>query len=150
MNSFKVFCFAVIAIIASSCITSSSLINIPKGTWKMVAMEQNGQKLPVKPICLTFTGNRFKVVLDNAVIESGTTAFNTSTSPMQYDVVMDKDMPGKQKRFHAIYKIKDGIMTACINIKPGGSRPKDFTTAKGTPCRLVTWEKLITTTGKGD
>jgi len=142
MNPFKTLCIALIPFIAVSCITFTRHANIPTGTWKMVSCKKNGQDQPVQKIFLTFNEDRFQVKVNDTIVESGTTTFNTSVIPMQYDVLLDKDKQGNQKTYHAIYKIHNGMMTACINVIPEGKRPKNFTAAKGTSYRLVTWQTL--------
>jgi uncharacterized protein (TIGR03067 family) len=100
-----------------------------QGTWRIVAIEINGNKLSDDdlknaPTKLILKGNKY--TLEGGEGGKGTFKADPTKKPKTVDSVPSEG-DNKGKTIKAIYEIDGDTMKACYDIS-GKTRPKDFTT----------------------
>jgi uncharacterized protein (TIGR03067 family) len=115
---------------------------IPTGTWRLESRHFRGRELPGPRTLITFSADRFEVRVNDTVVESGSTAFDTSSTPFKYDTTVIDTTTNQRRRHAGIYRMEGDILTACVNVAPGGVRPTAFVAPEGTSFQLTRWRRL--------
>ena len=102
-----------------------------KGTWRIVAMEQDGEKAPddvVKKldIQIIFEGNKYTEKIDGKVAEDGT--FKAEAGKLELNITSGKD---KGKKQLALYKFEGDRLVIALAPPGAEMRPESFTTKPG-------------------
>ncbi len=121
------------------------------GTWILVAMEQNGMKLPAEAIeklkmTLTVKGEQYTVTMDGTVIDKGTTKADETKKPATLDIKSEEGA-NKGKTILAIVALDGDSMKACYDME-GKGRPKEFSTKEGSGHVLIVYKREAKKKGK--
>jgi uncharacterized protein (TIGR03067 family) len=117
-----------------------------QGTWKVVAAEQKGEKVPAKDlegILLTIEGHTIQVKENDKTQERYTYKLALDKKPKQVDFTY-KEGPKKGRTDRGIYKFeRDGErLTFCIEEDEKVTRPRDFATNADSSLSLVVLERV--------
>jgi uncharacterized protein (TIGR03067 family) len=117
-----------------------------QGTWRLVAMEANGEKAPdeqVKNVVRKITGDKYEVTRDGKPAGKGTMAVDPTKSPKTVDAEATVPTPDGGTRtinISGIYEFDGDTMKTCL-ADPGKERPTEFSTKEGSGHRLFVWKK---------
>jgi uncharacterized protein (TIGR03067 family) len=115
-----------------------------EGTWSAVGIERGARKLPEAALqklrpTITFSGPRYKVILDGKAIEEGTWTIDPSREPATIDLQVESgDSKGKTQRGY--YELKDGVLKIWL-AAAGEDRPKDAKVATGVELTILKRQK---------
>ncbi len=105
-----------------------------EGTWTVVAMEVNGQKLGeenYENMTFTFKGKKYEQKSGERLIEAGTQDLDPSKKPKLMDInVTDGETKGTKQL--AIYEIEGDKCKICAAQHDSKDRPKSFETKEDT------------------
>src|SRR5262249_26311327 len=99
--------------------------------FKYISIKKAGKEVPkedLKDMILTVTGNKGVVKKGDKVLGEGTSEVNMDKKPWTIDLTMTAG-EGKGKTFKGIMKEDGKTVTLCLG-KPGGDRPKEFSSTK--------------------
>jgi uncharacterized protein (TIGR03067 family) len=103
-----------------------------EGTWKLVSMEMDGNKVPEEGLKemgkMILRGNKFTVPVGD-ITHRGTFRVDVSAKPKRIDVTFTEG-PEKGKTLLGIYELEGDTYKVCIG-EPGKPRPKEFVAKKG-------------------
>jgi uncharacterized protein (TIGR03067 family) len=113
-----------------------------QGTWVILSVEMNGQKMGRKelqdaPGELTLNGNHYLLKFGE-IVNAGTFKLDSEKLPRTVNVIPG-DGPNRGRLFPGIYTIEGDFMKTCFNVG-GGDRPTEFTT-KDQPGWVVVEQK---------
>jgi uncharacterized protein (TIGR03067 family) len=109
-----------------------------QGTWNMMTLEMEGQKYPTGGSKIVITGERFVSLNMGAQYEGGVSV-DESQTPKTFDLLFDMG-PEKGNKSLGIYELDGNDWKICLGLT-GKSRPKAFTTKKGTGHALETLQR---------
>jgi uncharacterized protein (TIGR03067 family) len=112
-----------------------------QGTWKLVALEQNGNKQPpdaIKNDKMIVTGDKYVLTLGGEHSE-GVQKIDPGKDPKWIDATTTKG-EGKGQTFLGIYEVDGDTYRECYGL-PGKERPKAFKTLPGSGQIMFTWRK---------
>jgi uncharacterized protein (TIGR03067 family) len=113
-----------------------------QGTWKLVAVEFNGQCLTmndIKDSRLTVKGDDYVFTLNKTKWEL-TFKIDPSKYPKEIDL-MDVTGADKGKTFRGIYVVEGDTYKICRYIQPERERPTQFGTRPDSGLVMVTWQR---------
>ncbi|MCU1286637.1 MAG: hypothetical protein JWO13_2987 [Acidobacteriales bacterium] len=111
-----------------------------QGTWEIVTLEYDGQKMPCGGAKIVVKDARF-VSLSMGAEYEGTVSFDESSSPKTFDMNFDKG-PHKGNKSLGIYEIDGDTWKICIGFA-GKSRPTKFETSPGSGHALETLRREV-------
>lgn len=117
-----------------------------QGTWRLAAMEANGQNAPdqqVKNVVRTITGDKYEVTRDNKPAGKGSMSLDPGKSPKAIDAestIPAKDGSTRTVKILGIYKLEGDSFTTCF-ADPGKDRPTEFSAKAGSGHRLFVWKR---------
>jgi len=106
-----------------------------QGTWNIVSMEMDGQKMSGAGARIVVRGNRFTTIAMGATYE-GTVAIHQTTMPKSFDLHFEEG-PEKGSTSLGIYELDSDTWKICLTTR-GNERPKEFAAPPGTGIALET------------
>ena len=101
-----------------------------QGTWVVTSMNGQNPADQGGEIGLVFTGNKYQVVINGAVDETGTFKVDAAKTPMSFDLtILEGNDAGKVQL--GIVEIKGDIVQALLAAPSGSTRPADFNSNDG-------------------
>lgn len=100
-----------------------------QGTWKLVAVEDSGSKVPedkIKGLIFVITTDKFITKADGKAQEASY-KLDPDKNPKAIDLT-PLDGPTKGKPQPGIYELEGDTLRICATNRKGADRPKDFTT----------------------
>jgi uncharacterized protein (TIGR03067 family) len=115
-----------------------------QGTWKVIAAESKGEKVPAKELSdlfLIFEDDTIQVQEDKKKQDRYTYRLMPDRKPKEIDFAYTKG-PKKGRTDRAIYLFQGDRITFCIQEDEGQPRPKEFNTEPNTALFLVVLERV--------
>ena len=117
---------------------------LQQGTWKHTEASLGGEPVPagqLSAITLKLFGDRYELTVEGEPRpDKGTCVLDATSTPKRMQITSDEG-PNKGKTFLAIYEFKgDAVMRICYDLS-GTQYPKAFSSAKGAPLYLVTYQR---------
>ncbi len=115
-----------------------------QGTWKIIAAESKGEKVPTKELgelFLIFDGDTIQVQEDKKKQDRYSFRLNPERKPKEIDFSYTKG-PKKGRTDRAIYLFQGDLLTFCIQEDATQARPKEFNTEPDTALSLVVLERV--------
>jgi uncharacterized protein (TIGR03067 family) len=109
-----------------------------QGTWNVVSMEMDGQKMSGGGARIVVRGNRFTAIAMGATYE-GTVAVHPATAPRSFDLRFEEG-PEKGNTNFGIYELDGDTWRVCLATR-GSERPKEFAAPPGTGIALETLQR---------
>ncbi len=112
-----------------------------QGSWKVVALELDGQKMPQAMLGgakIVITGETFQSLGMGAVYD-GAIVVDESASPKTFDLIY-KNGPEAGARSLGIYELDGNTWRACFTLR-AGTRPTEFATTPGSGLALDILER---------
>jgi len=114
-----------------------------QGTWVTVSLVSNGktvmdENLPPKPgptVKLVYEGNKWRVVVGEKAVATGTWKVNAAKTPKELDV-LDESGTINDKTKLAIYELAGDTFRYCIG-PAGKPRPAEFSAQEGSGNSLI-------------
>ena len=103
-----------------------------QGTWNIVSLEMDGQKVPGGGARIVVRGDRFTTIAMGAIYE-GTVAVDRSCTPMTMDYLL---ADGRTQA--GIWALEGKRLTTCFGM-PGAARPSEFASIPGDGRTLTVW-----------
>jgi uncharacterized protein (TIGR03067 family) len=113
-----------------------------QGTWKLTALEANGQATPpaaFKGATLAIRGDAFESIAAGAV-QTGTVEVNPAASPKAFDLIYKATSDTPAYRSRGIYELHGNTWRACFTAREG-TRPSEFATSPGSGLVLDVLER---------
>jgi len=114
-----------------------------EGTWKVVALEANGNKAmdedARKLTVVNGSDGTWSLRSEGSEISKGTNTFDPTKKPKTIDFTPTEG-EGKGSQFLGIYEIGENTRRLCF-APAGKERPTEFTTTSGNEFILVTFER---------
>ncbi len=103
-----------------------------QGTWRVVAVEENGEQVPEDKIresnvTVTIEGDKHTLRLPGKTLGPVTITLDPTAKPKHYDMKIPEDAkdPNAGKTLHGIYELNDDTWKFCQD-KSGKGRPSEF------------------------
>jgi len=115
-----------------------------QGTWKVIAAEQKGEKVPPKELeglLLIVDGDTIQVKEGGKTQERFVYKLTPDRKPKQIDFTY-KEGPKKGRTDRGIYKFQGDQLMFCIEENEKLTRPRDFATEADTSLSLVVLERV--------
>ncbi len=115
-----------------------------QGTWRVVAMERDGQKVPeadFKDRRSIVQGHSYTEKKGDEVVEKGTFQIDTTHKPHGITVTPTEGKEKGQKML-GIYEIESDDTIRVCGAAPGKERPKDFSAKAGSGRTLITYKRV--------
>jgi uncharacterized protein (TIGR03067 family) len=115
-----------------------------QGTWKVIAAESKGEKVPAKDLgdlFLIFEDDTIQVQEDNKKQERYSYRLAPDRKPKEINFAYTKG-PKKGRTDRAIYLLQGDRLTFCIQEDESQPRPKVFNTEPDTALSLVVLERV--------
>ena len=114
-----------------------------QGTWRVVAVEENGQKVPADKlrdakVTVTVKGNKHTLKYGDQS-QTATITIDPTTKPKRYDMT-DPEGPKKGQVLQGIYELEGDTWKYCQD-KTGKGRPTEFSGKAGSGWVLVIMKK---------
>lgn len=109
-----------------------------QGTWNILSLEMEGQKMPGGLGQIVVSGNRFTTSSMGAAYE-GTVAVHQTTAPKSFDLHFEEG-PEKGNTSLGIYELDGDTWKICLTTR-GSERPKEFAAPPGTGIALETLQR---------
>jgi uncharacterized protein (TIGR03067 family) len=109
-----------------------------QGTWNIVALEMEGQKMATAGSKIVIKGNRFTTLAMGAKY-AGSIAVNETASPKTFDLKFTSG-PEKGNTSLGIYELDEDAWKICISVT-SKTRPQKFATAPGSGHALETLQR---------
>jgi uncharacterized protein (TIGR03067 family) len=109
-----------------------------QGTWKVVSLEMDGQKMSGGGAQIVVRGNRFTSIAMGATYE-GTVTVHRATAPKSFDLRFEQG-PEKGNVNFGIYELDGDTWKICLATR-GSQRPKEFAAPPGTGIALETLQR---------
>ncbi len=106
-----------------------------QGTWNVVSLEMDGQKMSGGDARIVVRGNRFTSIAMGATYE-GTVTVHAATAPRGFDLRFEEG-PEKGNTNFGIYELDRDTWRICLATR-GSDRPKEFAAPRGTGIALET------------
>jgi uncharacterized protein (TIGR03067 family) len=104
-----------------------------QGTWNIVSLEMDGQKMPGAGARIVVRGDRFTTIAMGATYE-GTVAVHQTTVPKSFDLYFEEG-PEKGNTNLGIYELDGDRWKICLTTR-GSQRPREFAAPPGTGIAL--------------
>ena len=114
-----------------------------QGTWKVIASEDNGEKVPageLKDLFLLFKGDAIAIREAGKAEERFSFLLDPTKKPKQIDLTI-KVGPKKGQTDRAIYQFDGDYLRICIQSDKDTPRPTEFTSRVGSNVWLVVLQK---------
>jgi uncharacterized protein (TIGR03067 family) len=108
-------------------------LEILQGTWNVVSMEMDGQKMSGGGARIVVRGNRFTTIAMGATYE-GTVGIHQTTAPKSFELHFDEG-PEKGNTNFGIYELDGDTWKICLATR-GNERPREFAAPPGTGIAL--------------
>ena len=109
-----------------------------QGTWNVVLLEMDGQKMSGGGARIVVRGNRFTTSAMGATYE-GTVTVHQTTAPKSFDLRFEQG-PEKGNTNFGIYELDGDTWKICLATR-GSERPKEFAAPRGTGIALETLQR---------
>ncbi len=109
-----------------------------QGTWNVVSLEMDGQKMSGGGARIVVRGNRFTTSAMGAAYE-GSVAVHETTAPKSFDLRFEQG-PEKGNTNLGIYELDGDTWKICLATR-GTERPKEFAAPRGTGIALETLQR---------
>jgi uncharacterized protein (TIGR03067 family) len=112
-----------------------------QGAWSIHSLELNGRKSPPQVLSgysLVVEGDVFALQAERRKTR-WVYSLDPSKSPKEIDLFAMKN--GREVKLPGIYHLENDVLTICRALTPGGKRPAEFETAKGSQTSLITWKR---------
>src|SRR5262245_38375694 len=114
-----------------------------QGTWKVIASQQDGDRVPpddLKGLFLIFKANAILIREGGKTDEKFAFALDPAKKPKEMDLTI-KFGPNKEKIDRAIYEFDGERLRICIQSNKDSPRPREFVSTPGSKLWLVTLQK---------
>jgi uncharacterized protein (TIGR03067 family) len=114
-----------------------------QGTWKVVASEDNGEKVPaddLKGLFLSFNGDAIAIKEGGKAEERFSFLLNPTKKPKEMDLTIQVGAK-KGQTDRAIYQFDGDYLRICIQSNKDNARPTDFVSRAGSNRWLVVLQK---------
>lgn len=114
-----------------------------QGTWKVVAAEDNGEKVPateIKDLFLTFRADAIEIREGGKVAEKFAYLLDPTKKPKEIDLTYTAG-PKKGTTDRGIYQIDGDMLRICIQTNKDNARPRDFAAPVNSRNSLVTMQR---------
>lgn len=115
-----------------------------EGTWRVAAMERDGQKVPeaeFKDIRDIVHGNSYTQKKGTETVEKGTFQIDTTHKP-HWITVTPSQGNDKGKKMLGIYEAEGADTIRMCGAVPGKERPSDFSAKAGSGRTLITYKRV--------
>lgn len=109
-----------------------------QGTWSVVSLEMDGQKMSGGGAQIVVRGNRFSSIAMGATYK-GTVTVHEANAPRAFDLRFE-DGPEKGNTNFGIYELQGDTWKICLATR-GSERPKEFAAPLGTGIALETLQR---------
>jgi uncharacterized protein (TIGR03067 family) len=109
-----------------------------QGTWNIVSLELDGQKMPGGGARIEVRGNRFTTIAMGAAY-AGTVAVHETTTPKSFELHFEEG-PEKGNTSFGIYELDGDRWKICLTTR-GSERPREFAAPPGTGIALETLQR---------
>src|SRR5664280_2868223 len=109
-----------------------------QGTWNIVSLEMDGQKMSRGGARIGVRGNRFTTIAMGATYE-GSVGVHQTTAPKSFELHFDEG-PEKGNTSFGIYELDGDTWKICLTTR-GSERPKEFAAPPGTGIALETVQR---------
>lgn len=121
-----------------------------EGTWRIVALEANGNKARAEDISklsvINGSDGSWRLHSDGREISKGTSAIDPSKQPKEIDFTAI-NQEGREERYIGIYELGEQTRRLCF-VPSAKPRPTEFTSAPESQQILVNFERLKSEDGK--
>ena len=114
-----------------------------QGTWKVIASEQDGEKVPaddIKDLFLIFKGDVILIREAGKSEEKFSFSLDPAKKPKEIDLTI-KFGPAKGRVDRAIYSIEGDTLRICIQSAKDTPRPREFSTRANSKLWLVVMQR---------
>ena len=114
-----------------------------QGTWKVVASEDNGEKVPaedIKSLFLIFKGDAIYIREGGKAEERFAFLLDPTRKPKEIDLILRVGAK-KGHADRAIYQLEGDSLRICIQSNKDKARPRDFVSRAGSGVSLVVMER---------
>jgi uncharacterized protein (TIGR03067 family) len=114
-----------------------------QGTWKVVAAENKGEKVPadeLKKLYLIFKGDAVFIREGDKTTEAFSFLLDPSKAPKQIDLTL-KVGPQKGRGERGIYHLDGDALKICIQSDKDAARPRDFSSPAGSQISLTVLQR---------
>src|SRR5664279_1970397 len=113
-------------------------LELLQGTWNIVSMEMDGQKMSGGSARIVVRGDRFTTTGMGATYE-GTMAVHPKTAPRSFELHFEEG-PEKGNTSFGIYELDGDRWKICLTTR-GSERPREFAAPPGTGIALETLQR---------
>jgi uncharacterized protein (TIGR03067 family) len=114
-----------------------------EGTWKLAVVESHGERRTNAPDIWVVHDGQAKVYANKAYLLTYIHKLDPALKPKAIDQYTDfRDGKPTTTPVRGIYEIDGDTWRICYNMSAGAERPKEFTGAKNTNCRLYTLKRV--------
>lgn len=141
-------CFAVVALLAGPGSSVAQAADPLTGTWKTVAIEKGGKKLPEELVAklpgrMQFDQGKVRVLLGDKVAAEGTYTIDEKKSPKTIDLSAMSYRGKEVKARVGIFELTDSGQLKIITAdKDGEKYPASFDTKANPSSDLIIYEKV--------
>ena len=110
------------------------------GTWQVVKVEEDGKDVSQTDRAKEFQSGPWTITRNKIVLKAGVREMNYELDPFAKPKTLDMDNGG-DKKLDCVYSLDGDTLRICAPVNPGGTRPAEVDSAKGSGTRLLTLKR---------
>jgi uncharacterized protein (TIGR03067 family) len=107
------------------------------GAWQVVKVEEDGKDVSESDHAKEFRAGTWTITKNKIVLKEGVREMNYELDPFAKPKTLDMDNGG-DKRLDCVYSLDGDTLKICAPLNPGGNRPAEVASKKGSGTRLLT------------